>query len=680
MIAVEQVRKGATRKPFFKSKTFTSKLFLRLTKGRINPVITCVQILKFEPANRTKQDIVKTLPWLISLQPFNSFITYKEDHSNHESTFVQFATVLYHRYVKQNALLKQVGDKTNYFYLIMAGTMEELYLVFNKEMLTDEEYYVHLIKLQLLREHEIVRRIMALNSDVINFLQETVEQYVHNHTKLNYKQLLKKAKEVLLALNIRASPYEGSTVELKTYMKAIALAGSDSGNNLQTNNLKLIVKSSKDKKAFLIPLFIHNKTLTCGNIIGELSPYNNLTKKHIDNVAYFASEQTDMGYINKAEHSNENIFKILKQRMQHIFNQEQTAYYILQSINPLTFVSLYSPLITYKQVRKGDKLFVQHSFYNGVYFLSSGEFEVSSMRAYDELDNLMILLQSSLDNYNEYISPLHQDKLPLDNYEVLMRNPVFQSNEFLVESKEKRKIIFSKINGKEVIGLNEYYNTKNSLYHFTVECLSEDGVYYFVNKDAFAYMVNREHKLKESVKQMVQLKANYFIGTVDKYKKQFIRSVNATIQANKKDNTFNKSFQIHKALIAQITTRSPRFLPDKQTIMKMLANNSNDDRAQVNIKHYKQFAGFGRSDDGNERILSSTSHMRSTATTHVNSFGLNEILLTKPREREKTKTMTTLVNGKEVEMSKTNYTHFTVTSFLTPKRRTQQQRKPKSTG
>ena len=63
MLVIDQARKAASRKTFFKSKTFTSKLFLRLTKEQINPVIACVQILKFESANRTKKDIAHTLPW-----------------------------------------------------------------------------------------------------------------------------------------------------------------------------------------------------------------------------------------------------------------------------------------------------------------------------------------------------------------------------------------------------------------------------------------------------------------------------------------------------------------------------------------------------------------------------------------------------------------------------------------
>lgn len=660
MLTIEQVRKIEKRKTFFKSSTFGSKLLMNLPKEQINPIITYLQILHFEPVNRTRKDILKIIPWLVAFQPFYSFITHKEENKkNINNTFFHFSTVLHHQYIKQNLLFKQVGDKVHYFYLIITGTVEELYLIFNKETLTDEEYFVHLIKLQLLHENEIAKRIMNLNSEVINFHQETIEQYINTKTKLNYSKLLNQAKELLLMLNIKESSPEGSAANVETYMKGIAVVMGDNSNNVQgnsnINNLKLTIKSSKDKRTFLIPYFVHNKTLKKGNFIGDLSPYNNLTKKHIDNVAYFASEQTDIGFINKAEYSKENIFKIMKQRMQHIFNQEQTLYYILQNIPPSTFAALYSPMITYKQISKGEKLFTQHSFYNGVYLLSSGEFEVSSLRAYEELDNLMILLQLSLDNYNEYISPLHQDKLPLDKMKELMHNPVYQSNEFLIESKEKRKIIFSTINNKEVIGLNEYYNVKNNLFHFTVECMSEVGSYYFINKDTFSYMTNREPKLLESVKQMVQLKVKYFIGTIDKYKKHFVKTLSGSIQLNKKENIFNKSFHINKLLISGFASKSPKFVTDKRFIMKMFAN-SNDDPVKLQIKNSMKFESFGKNNEDNEDknnnsndnegSLSMISRMRSSVNINVNNLGFKGILIRKPGEGIKKKARTMLLKGK----------------------------------
>ena len=39
----------------FMSKTFASKLFLKLTSKIIDPIIVCLQTLKFEPENRRKE-------------------------------------------------------------------------------------------------------------------------------------------------------------------------------------------------------------------------------------------------------------------------------------------------------------------------------------------------------------------------------------------------------------------------------------------------------------------------------------------------------------------------------------------------------------------------------------------------------------------------------------------------
>ena len=534
MLSPDQVRKITKKHSFFKSTTFASKLFLKLTNAQIPPVISCVSILKFEPSNRTRKDIEKTLPWLLSLQPFYKFITYKEEISDYENILIELAMVLYYQYLKQNLLFKKIGEKGNFFYLIMTGKLAELQFTFTKEYLTEEEYLTHLIKLTLLNENQIASRIMSINKELINFKKETVEQYITTHTKYVYNELWAKANKSLLQCGINVKTFSGIVPSVEMYIKAI---GAESDN----------VGSHSDKKCFYIGGFIYSRTLSGGDYIGDLIGYNNITKKVNENTAYIALENTDMGYINKIEYSNEEIFKIIAKRMSRVFSSIQRSYYIIQNIPPSIFLHHYSSLFTYKQVKKGDKLFFQNSLYNGVYFLAFGEYEVSSIRSYDELDNLMILLQTSLDNFNEFISPLQNEKLPMETITDLMNNKVYKSGEFLSESKDKRKIIIAKFNNKEVIGLNEYYNNKNNLYHFTVECTSDVGFYYYINKECFSYMINRERVLQESVMQLVELKVKYYIGTISKYKKSFLNTINTGI-LSKRNETINKTQQYQECI------------------------------------------------------------------------------------------------------------------------------------
>jgi hypothetical protein len=266
MLSPDQVRKITKKHSFFKSTTFASKLFLKLTNAQIPPVISCVSILKFEPSNRTRKDIEKTLPWLLSLQPFYKFITYKEEISDYENILIELAMVLYYQYLKQNLLFKKIGEKGNFFYLIMTGKLAELQFTFTKEYLTEEEYLTHLIKLTLLNENQIVSRIMLINKELINFKKETVEQYITSHTKYVYNELWAKANKSLLQCGINVKTFSGIVPSVEMYIKAIG-AESDNGG------------SHSDKKCFYIGGFIYSRTLSGGDYIGDLIGYNNITKK-----------------------------------------------------------------------------------------------------------------------------------------------------------------------------------------------------------------------------------------------------------------------------------------------------------------------------------------------------------------------------------------------------------------
>ena len=63
----------------FLSKTFASKLFLKLASSIIDPIIVCLQTLKFEPQNRKREEIENTIPYLKTLDNFYDFIAFNEN-------------------------------------------------------------------------------------------------------------------------------------------------------------------------------------------------------------------------------------------------------------------------------------------------------------------------------------------------------------------------------------------------------------------------------------------------------------------------------------------------------------------------------------------------------------------------------------------------------------------------
>ena len=289
---------------------------------------------------------------------------------------------------------------------------------------------------------------------------------------------------------------------------------------LYNNNLKT------NKKMFLIPHFIQSKLLSTSNFFGNLL-INNQNEQN--DYVYIANESSDLGYINKAELNSSNIFIIIAQKMKAIFKEKQKLFYIFSGIPKNLFVNTYSNFMSYKKYQKGDKLLLQNTEYKGVFLLQKGELEVYTFRSFDELDGLMVSLQQSLEGFNEYISSLKDAEIPLENLSNLFNNPVYQTNQFLSASKEKRKINMLNINNKEVVGLNELYYFKTQIINFTIECLSDEAIVYFIPKEAFRFLLNKETTVNNYVIQLVETKVKLYIQMIRRYKETFVKEISKKV-------------------------------------------------------------------------------------------------------------------------------------------------------
>ena len=58
------------------AQTFAPKLFIKLCRDVIDPIIICFQTLKYEPENRKKEEIESTIPFLVTLENFNFFVNF----------------------------------------------------------------------------------------------------------------------------------------------------------------------------------------------------------------------------------------------------------------------------------------------------------------------------------------------------------------------------------------------------------------------------------------------------------------------------------------------------------------------------------------------------------------------------------------------------------------------------
>ena len=99
------------KKKYFTNETFASKFLLKLSAPYLDPMIICLQILKYRSQNRTKTDIENCLPYLRTLGIFYKFICMEEEPSNVDNILRELAWVLFFQFCKQYHIIKRKGEK-----------------------------------------------------------------------------------------------------------------------------------------------------------------------------------------------------------------------------------------------------------------------------------------------------------------------------------------------------------------------------------------------------------------------------------------------------------------------------------------------------------------------------------------------------------------------------------------
>ena len=248
-----------------------------------------------------------------------------------------------------------------------------------------------------------------------------------------------------------------------------------------------------------------------------------------------------------------------------LFQSYLQFYFIFKNINTNYFYKYYSGLFQYKILNEKDKLYIQNSIHEGVYFLIDGEITVYTERKMNEIGGISIALQYSLENFREQISTLsHEDIGSSNEASKLIKNPIYRSKEYIDYSQGKKTIILNTIKNREAIGLNEFYDQKTKLLFFTAEVKSKQATLFYIPNKAFLKILTREKSVETAVVQMVELKAKYYIGTLNNFKISILKEVGYKIGLSQKqiqnienltdenlnnnnNNNKNKDFDMNKS-------------------------------------------------------------------------------------------------------------------------------------
>ena len=534
------------KKNIFLSKTFASKLFLKLTAKIIDPIIVCLQTLKFEPENRKKEEIENTIPYLKTLENFKNYIYFRENEQSSFNLMVKFAKITYYQYYRKNTILKRAGSYNDKFYVILNGTIDKYTLIFEKLNMTIEQYLYYLIKMDIICEKEIIKKCHILNKTTMNKIgiagEQSILKYFNVFMKRKYNDTLTKVKKELIENNINNDLFNGKILRrissIDKYIKMI-----------DCNTSKNVIYDGEPKFGLWIGKYKLTSILTKGYF------FNNLTDENIkDNNMYYCRTNCDMGQIGKDDFIEDNLNVSIQLKMENLFKEIKNDFFFFRGINDNKFISDYSHFMLYKKYKKGDKIFIQGGIYEGIYLIYNGEITLSTKTNIDKLGQLLINVIYSIKTYSEHIPAFNSKELieEFNNKHKLL----YTRGDFPIKELINEKIIeITTIKKNDVLGLCDLYDHKTEIFNFTAECVSDEAELIFISKNNFNLLIGRELPFYEAILPMIEYKIQFIAGKLRSFSEQTLKiyqgkrkkikeiknNSTSNIYSNDNKNNINKS-------------------------------------------------------------------------------------------------------------------------------------------
>ena len=587
----------------FFQKTFASKLFIKLTESIIDKRIIFILILQFEYANRKQEDISKAAPYLSNFGDFYNYICFKENKVNIPGILNEITWLLFYKYYKKLSILKRPNEFNQNFYIIMSGKVDKLSLVYKKICLTFEEYLIFLLKMRIINEKGIINKCALLNR---NLLDKTIilnnDNLKHffelNKNKYNYDKLHKLAAKELRSEGFHVD-HDRNIVNISsidTYYKIGRLK-----YNIATNS-----ESNEAKLMFYIPHYEKIATLEKGCIIGDLT--NNFNE---ENYAYITLNSCDIVYIEKDDTSIETkVYDIFNRKKRELFSEIKNNFSLFQKINDYIFFNQYAPYLIYKKYKKGDKIFLQNSNYDGIFLIVEGDIEISVNLFINEIPQFLLDLKHSLNQFQDYAYNFKIEEI--FNYDEELKNnyannPLISSKDYMNIYCKPQEIILTTMKKNEILGLNEFYNYKTKLFNFTAECISEYALLYFLPYKYSYTLLNVQ--LKDSVTNFIESRINYFIGKINKFKSNFLNKSYNSIK-------FLKGIKFQKEMSGIKSKKEMESIFSKKTInLKNILKEVNN---HTNIKKYN-------SKDNNKTYINFFSKNKFFNNNTINDNAINNL-------------------------------------------------------
>ena len=182
----------------------------------------------------------------------------ENDKDKESKIFFEIGKYLKYSRYRKGKFIKHSYDSDNFFYMIFSGNIAKINIKYIRTYLTFKEYLMHLIKLKLLGENYIYKKIIKKNKKIFPF-DENIDATITKNIKMdNYDEFVQKIKD-----EINNSPWNQDTKEINDVSDFIELYNP----KFSKNNLSFIGKESKFPT--FLPMYVFDKILKPISFIGQ---------------------------------------------------------------------------------------------------------------------------------------------------------------------------------------------------------------------------------------------------------------------------------------------------------------------------------------------------------------------------------------------------------------------------
>ena len=456
-----------------------------------------------QKGERTKTLAGKISSLLIQLPELVKYIDEKNPELNKDIFYDLGRYIDYHRFTK-GKIIQHIAQGDNYFYMIVTGKVAKIGIKYKKSNMSFKEYILHLTKLQLLDEYFLMSDCIEKNKEIFPFkLEKNMIKSFQQIQNFDFDKELKK-----IIKKIQGSKWAKEHEDINDFLELI---------NPEFLYGKEYFLSKDMKFPILIPHYIKKEILGPNSFIGYL-----FKSKGIKELStYICINNSDVLYIDKSVFPPGcRLINIFEQKFNYsLINNIFKKYIIFENISISFLTKHYSNYFRLVHIKKGEKLITQGTPHEGIYFVNKGRFQLRTFKSYYELQELIFSLRDSLDTFTNYISFIKKREFDdLNNKGNSQKNiEMYKHPLFVIKSSEKKDIIFATYHAPKIIGLNEFYDIKTGINHFSLYCQSEDAEIYFLPIELFNNLLSIDTVYK-IIAHMVEERVENLIFGIKRYK------------------------------------------------------------------------------------------------------------------------------------------------------------------